>query len=68
MPPCVSPSALVIAEAVIFACASKLPVRISGVPVPMSAELFTFEITTATPGATATFGEEAPIFACVVIA
>ena len=68
VPPCVSPCAIVIAEAVSLACASRLPARLSGVPVPMSAELFTFEITTAMPGATATFGDEAPIFACVVIA
>ncbi len=68
VPPCVSPCAIVVAEAVSDAFASRLPPMLSAVPVPIEAELFTFEITTAMPGAIATFGDEAPIFACVPIA
>ena len=67
VPPVESPDAVVVADAFPVAFASTLPVTAVGAPVPMSAELETFEIATATAGASETFGLDAPVVASVVI-
>ena len=66
--PVASPWAVVVAEAVIIAFASSLPVSVSSVPAPMSAELVTFEIAIEIDGTTVTPPPAAPVFASVVIA
>ncbi len=56
------------ADAVISAFASRLPVRVSSAPVPMSACEVTFEIAIEIDGTIVTPPPVAPVCACVVIA
>ena len=66
-PPIASPAAVVSALARSVAFASSVPPTLSAAPVPIVAEVVTFESAIAIAGATETFGLEAPVFASTVI-
>ena len=57
---------MVSAPAVWLAFAANAPVRVRSAPVPIVAEVVTFEIVTATAGVNATLPPAAPIFAAFV--
>src|SRR5438270_3627515 len=59
--PSASPEAVDDADAVMCACASSLPVRLSAVPAPSVADTVTFEIVIATAGVTPTVPPFAPV-------
>ena len=66
--PTAEPDAVVVADAVSSAFASRLPVSVSSAPAPMSACEVTFEIAIEIDGTTVTPPPDAPVCACVVIA
>ncbi len=65
---CAEPTRVVVADAVSSAFASRLPVSVSSVPVPMSAFEVMFEIAIEIDGTIVTPPPDAPVCACVVIA